>query len=208
MLLSALFLLSTAFAFITDDYPITEDMLRQTQRSIEYKNWGSYDRAWFANDKHKQALIIDIYTDYYKGQIIHCYTDNIPNLVYTSLELHGKKEDNELEYDLLDDKFKPEAVNHFLKYAQRISSQYFKTHKGYSLGMSSKKAVRLYGKPTGIQETRDGKLFTWDYVGDFMGDIRKSELPKDYAVDSFGYHVKVLFKNDKAVVIIMGNDNP
>ncbi len=198
---------SDSYAFIADDYPVTNDMFRGFEHPIQCRSAASFDKAWFVNDTISQALVIELYTDYHRLQLIHFNTRQIPNIVFRSLELHSKT-DNEATYSLLDDKSKPDAVNCFLKVAKRLSPNYFKTNKGFSLGMSSKKAVRLYGTPSAMQETNEGKLFSWDFVGDYMGDANKGDLPANYVVNSFGYHIKVLFKNDKAVVIIMENDTP
>jgi hypothetical protein len=199
---------SDSHAFIADDYPVTNDMLDEFYgHPIQCRGAASFDKAWFVNDTISQALVIELYTDYHRLQLIHFNIIQIPNIVFRSLELHSKA-DNQTTYVFLNEKSKPDAVRCLIKAAKRISPNYFKTNKGFSLGMSSKNAVKFYGAPSTMQETNEGTLYSWDFLGDDMGYANKSDLPANYVVNSFGYHVKILFKNNKAVVIIMENDAP
>ena len=74
--------------------------------------------------------------------------------------------------------------------------------------MSPDKAEELYGPPTSVEETKEGKLYIWDYMGELAPADKKKDPSAKYVADSFGQHIKVLFQADKAVAVIIWNDGP
>jgi hypothetical protein len=74
--------------------------------------------------------------------------------------------------------------------------------------MPPQKAIDYYGKPTRIETTSEGKLLLWDFTADPSIPGIKTKEGEIYAENSFGYHLKILFDNEKAAAIIMISDIP
>ena len=194
-------------SIIADDYPVTDDMLKGYGDPVKHNGVVSFDRVWFVNDRINQALIVKLHVDYHRTQFIHFDTRQIPSVVLDFLELHTKSKSGK-GYELLGEELKPRALVDFLEGAKRIAPKYFITNKGFSPGMSPGKAVELYGDPTAIEETKEGKLYIWDYMGELAPADKKKDPTAGYVADSFGQHIKILFQDDIAVAVIIWNDGP
>ena len=194
-------------ALIADGYPVTDDMLKGYGDPVKHNSVFSFDKVWFVNDRINQALIIKLHVDYHRTQFVHFDTRQIPSVVLDFLELHTKSKTGK-GYELMDEQLKPRALIDFLEGAKRIAPKYFVTNKGFSPGMSPDKAEELYGPPTSVEETKEGKLYIWDYMGELAPADKKKDPTARYVADSFGQHIKVLFQADKAIAVIIWNDGP
>ena len=74
--------------------------------------------------------------------------------------------------------------------------------------MPPKKAIEYYGDPTRVETTSEGNLLSWDFAGDPSIPGIKVKEGQVYVESSFGYHLKILFDNEKAAAIIMRSDIP
>ncbi|MBN2320402.1 MAG: hypothetical protein JXR49_15075 [Acidobacteria bacterium] len=182
-------------------------MLKGYGDPVKHDGIVSLDKVWFVNDRINQALIIKLHVDYHRTQLIHFDIRQMPSVVLDSLELHTRSKTGK-GYELLDDNLKPGALFNFLEIAKRIAPKYFITNRGFSLGMSPDEAVELYGAPNAVRETKDGKLCVWDYTGELEMADKKKDSTVQYVADSLGHHIKILFQDGKAMVIIMLNDVP
>lgn len=69
-------------------------------------------------------------------------------------------------------------------------------------------AIDRYGKPTRIETTSEGKLYVWDFAADPAIPGVKTKEDGAYAKNSYGYHLKILFDNERAAAILMSSDVP
>jgi hypothetical protein len=74
--------------------------------------------------------------------------------------------------------------------------------------MPPQKAIEYYGTPTRVETTSEGKLLSWDFAGDPSIPGMKAKEGEGYVHNSLGYHLKILFDNEKASAIIMRSDIP
>jgi hypothetical protein len=51
-------------------------------------------------------------------------------------------------------------------------------------------------------------MYLWDFTGDVFSSANKPIKNKPYAKDSFGYQVKMFFKNDILIAMFLHNDIP
>jgi hypothetical protein len=204
------FLLFAPFvhAMEEDGYPIENERLAKYYGPIGSQDCSSGDQAWFLNETRAQALIIMLYTDYHRIQSLHFNPGNIPQIIYESVALHKRKSKNSGLWIQLPPDEKARCMEHFLEIAESIPSSYFMTNKGFRFGMTPQKAIEYYGNPTRIETTSEGKLLSWDFAGDPSIPGMKAKAGEVYVENSFGYHLKILFDNEKAAAIIMRSDVP
>lgn len=100
------------------------------------------------------------------------------------------------------------CLEHFLEIADRIPSRYFVTDKGFTLDMPPGKFIEHYGEPTRVETTSEGKLLSWDFAGDPSIPGLKTKDGRLHVENSFGFHLRILFDEEKAVAILMQSDIP
>ena len=200
-----LFLAPFSHAIEVDDYPIANEMLTSGYDDIGSQDCRSSGKAWFVNDSNNQALVISLYTDYHREKLIRFDPHGIPDIVFQSIDLYKRKTNH---YERISREEEPNCLQQFLEVAARIPSNYFITKKGFTLGISTQEAIKYYGDPHNIKSTSEGKLLIWDFVGEHMLTKEKAKKYEVYAANSWGYHVKILFKKEKAIAIMMVNDFP
>lgn len=190
--------------FWVDDYAVTNDMFRRYLNGKASKSGKlvSLDKVWFANDTLRQALVFELYTDYHRLATFHFYTDNIPE------ELIRRIEFNIDGGDAATNKRKLLDFKGFLPKANRVDGRYFTSEKGFALGDSLQKAMRIYGKPDKTERISGSDIFTWQYEGDQLYDNKTDLHGKPLAKDSFGHSTTMFFKNNKLVAVILYNDIP
>jgi len=205
-----IFLFSTPLlhAIEEDGYPIENYRLNKYYGLIGSEDCSSGDLAWFVNETGDQALVIMLDTDYHRSRSLHFNPGNIPKIIFDSIALGKRKSKYSGAYIPLSPEEQTGCLEHFLKIADRIPSQYFITNKGFRLGMQPQKAIDYYGRPTRIETTSEGKLLLWDFGADPSMPGTKTKEDEVYAENSFGYHIKILFDNEKAAAIIMESNVP
>jgi hypothetical protein len=203
-----LFSVSILHAIEEDSYPIENERLTKYYGSIGSQDCNSFDIAWFVNNKKDQALVIWLHTDYHKIRSLHFNPGDIPDLVLKYIDLHYRNTENSGLWKPLPLLEKRRCMEHFLENAESIPSRYFVTVQGFTLGMYSQDAIEHYGSPHSVETTPEDKIFSWEYAADPSLAGRQPEEGKAYAKNSFGYHIKILFENDKAVAIVMASLSP
>lgn len=191
----------TLDAVEVDDHPITNDMLAEAYDSTESQDCHTWSERWFVSDSSDQALAMRVVTDHHRLRMVHFEVGNIPDLVIKTIDLYKHRKP-------MPQNERPGCIQQLLETAQRIPSTHFITKKGLRLGMSSQEAVGRFGDPNKTGTTLEGELYIWDFVGEHALDYRKAEKPDVYAENSWGYHVKILFGKERAIVIILSDDIP
>jgi hypothetical protein len=207
-LLAFLFFAPSVHGIEEDGYPIENYRLNKYYGFIGSGNCAAGDLAWFVNETKEQALVIMLYTDYHRVYSWHFNPKNIPKIIFNDIALHKSKSKYSGGLIPLLPEEKTACLEHFLEIADRIPYPYFITNKGFRLGMPPQKAIDYYGKPTRIEMTSEGKLLLWDYAADPSMPGTKTKKGEVYAENSFGYHLKILFDNEKAAAIIMRSEIP
>jgi hypothetical protein len=193
--------------FVVDGYRVTNEMLsdKTSNNSSHKKQSGqtySYDKVWFSNDSLNQTLVFELYTDYHRMETYHFYSNDIPRDLINRMELHIDGG------ELASEKQKQIDFSGFLKQTTKISSSYFITDKGFSLGDTKQKAIDIYGKPD-KQSTNVGvEKLEWKFVGDTFYDGKTDLKGKPLAKDSFGHQIVMYFRNGKLIGQILHNDIP
>ena len=207
-LLAFLFFAPFVQAIEEDGYPIENHRLKKYYGLIGSEDCGSGDQAWFVNETRNQALVIMLYTDYHRIQSLHFNPGNIPEIIFKAVALHKRESKYSGLWIPLPPVEKARCMEHFLEIAESIPSRYFITNKGFRLGMPPQKAIEYYGNPTRVETTSEGNLLSWDFAGDPSIPGIKVKEGQVYVESSFGYHLKILFDNEKAAAIIMRSDIP
>ena len=203
-----LFSASVLPAMEEDGYPIENYRLNKYYGPIEWEDCAAGDMAWFVNEAGDQALVMMLYTDYHRLYYWHFNPKDMPEVIFNSIGLPDRKSKNSPEWIPLTPEEKTGCLEHFLQIADRLPSRYFITNKGFRLGMPPQKFIDYFGNPTGEETTSEGKLLSWDFTGDPSIPGMKTNQGQAYVENSYGYHLKILFDNEKAAAIIMLSDIP
>lgn len=193
--------------FTVDDYPVTDQMLDdKTSNNSSYdKQSGdihSYDKAWFTNDSLNQTLVFEMYTDKHRLVTFHFYNNDIPDALIDQIELH-------INGDVATLAQKKKNFKGFINSATKIDKKYFTTYKGFKLGVSKDKALKVYGKPDSVSTKSGIEKLYWDFLGDVeLNDSSFHPTAKPLAENSFGHQTIMFFRNDKLIGVIFHNDIP
>jgi hypothetical protein len=188
---------------IPDDYPVSNNMF---VGNYEERNSGeitSFDKAWFTNDTLKQTLVFELYTDYFRCEIFHFYNNDIPDDLIKIMELNVANGTGDTATELQKKKYFKE----FLSSSKKINKSYFITNKGLKLGDHKNKAVLIYGKPDKSFISKGIEKYEWNFEGDEPEIANKTTTTKPLA-EGFGYRVRMFFKNDKLIAMILNNYIP
>lgn len=200
-----------------DDYLVPHDTIKRYYRPDKasfvpidaiYRCYMS-DQIWFKNDHAQQALVIDLYTDYHRTQSLQFYTNCITNEVVEWLS-----------FPMPDSCYLKNEQRRFIaqysKYAVNLSLDFFKTEHGLKLGITPAQAISAIGEKPSRTTGRKRKIYYWDYPGEYIfwdttfvdTYVVKPFDKKKVAESCAGYHIKILFQNERATVICIENDPP
>lgn len=189
-----------------DDYPVTNEMLAdKTKKSSYEKQSGqtySYSKVWFSNDSLNQTLVFELYTDYHRMVTYHFYSNDIPTNLIDRMELHIDGG------DFATDKQKRKDFGGFLKQTTKITSSNFISDKGFKLGDTKEKAIKLYGTADEQTTSNGFEKLEWKFIGDNLYDGKEDLKDKPLAQGSWGHQVIMFFKNNKLAGQILYNDIP
>jgi hypothetical protein len=188
--------------FTVDDYPVTNKMFEGVDRSRESGEISSGEGAWFSNDTLKQTLVFVRYTDDHRLVTYHFLNSDIPNGVINRMELHSA------DGELATFKQKQKYFRGYLTQTKKIKQSYFRTNKGFKLGDSKEKALKVYGNPDKTKIENGIEKYEWDFIGDILYDGKTNLKGKPLAKDNYGHQATMFFRNKKLIGIIFHNDIP
>ncbi len=162
----------------------------------------SFDKVWFKNDSIKQAIVIDLYTDFHRLNIFNFSTDDIPTDIINSIELNTS-DGNLATYSQKKQEFKD-----FLDQSLELQTNYFTSNKGFSLGDSKEKILPFYSEPDSIRFENSIEIYIWSFVGDLLYNETQNLNSKPIAKDSYGNTTKLYFKENKLIAVLIHNDIP
>jgi hypothetical protein len=163
----------------------------------------SYDAIWFTNNRLGETLVFELGTDDVHLAVYHFMNKDIPNELIEELSL-----DNE-EGNYASDKLRKDNLPGLIDSAKRISSKYFTSCHGYKIGDGKQLALDLYGKPDSIKHSSDYEIYSWYFMGDQELEYKKNTEPsKPIVKDSWGYSVKMFFRNDRLIAMVFLNSIP
>jgi hypothetical protein len=189
-----------------DDYPFTNEMLKQGYNRQDTGHLVYSSEAWFKNSASNQFLAVELYTDYHKLEIHHAYswfrfphfTDRLPLLQ------RGRGWISPIKSDSLRQVVLPQ----YIKAAIEIDARFFRTRKGISLGMSDLDAQKRYGPPISSASHAGVQIVHWQYPGD-REELSTNSTDTTYiAKDSFGYEVTMYFARHRLVAMRLSNAIP
>jgi hypothetical protein len=193
-------------SIIPDDYPVTNLMLRNNCKEKCIDVIYSFDKAWFKNKVLKEVLVFHVYTDNFRMAIFHCKFDFFHPDFIKAIELRKDKGMN--KYDVVDEKTKAKYIPRFYGAALEIDKSYFRTKQNIFLGITKSNALKRFGNPVNDKITQGLEILEWHFQGDMSLAKTGQKLSGKIAKHSFGYHVKMYFKTDHLVALIIRNDVP
>lgn len=204
---------------IIDDYPITNEMLKDktSDNSTYLKQVGevySLEKAWFTNDRLKQTLVFQLYTDYHRMETYHFINTDIPKSIVEKMELGIAEGKFKNMFSSATIEQKKNSFDGFMNLSEKIDEKYFKTKKGIELGADKSELIKLYDVPDLTLTEQAFEVLKWTFIGDYnltddFGSIETKDLKKKIvAKDSFGHILTAYFKDNKLVAQIIENDIP
>ena len=187
--------------FTVDGFPVTDEMFKGVDYSRKSGDIQSGEGAWFSNDTLKQTLVFILYTDDHRLHTYLFLNSDIPNGIIDDMELQSAD-------DLASFKQKQKYFRGFLKQTKKIEQAYFKTDKGFKLGDSKARALKVYGRPDKISNDHGVEKYEWDFIGDILYDGKTRLRGKPLAKDNYGHQAILFFRNNKLIGIIFHNDIP
>jgi hypothetical protein len=187
---------------VVDDYPVSNEMLAPNAHSRKSGEISDGEGAWFSNDTLKQTLVFVLYTDYHRLVTYHFLNNDIPLGIIQRMELQTAPG------ELASDKLKQKYFKGFLIQTTKIGRSYFKTNKGFKLGDSKEKALKVYGKPDKITIVNGVEKYEWNFAGDILHDSKTKLKRNILAEDSFGHQTTMFFRSNKLIGLIFYNDIP
>ena len=204
---------------IVDDYPVTNEMLKDktSNNSTYLKQVGevySLEKAWFTNDRLKQTLVFQLYTDYHRMETYHFMNTDIPISIVEKMELSIAEGKFKNMFSSATIEQKKNSFDGFINLSEKIDEKYFKTQKGIKLGADKAELIKLYDTPDSTLTEQAFEVLKWTFTGDYnlIGDFASTETKdlkkKTVAKDRFGHIVTAYFKDNKLVAQIIENDIP
>ncbi len=187
--------------FDVDDYPVTDSMLSTFDFTLMSGNISDDGGAWFSNKKN-EILVFLLATDYHRVETFHFLQTDIPDGLIQEMELFYRPSG-----ELVSLEVKKKHFPNFIKQVRNIQPLYFTSVKGFRLGDSIAKAIRVYGQPDSIQTEKGVKKLYWKFFGEvfYEGEDRKG---KPVAKNNFGHQVTMFFRKDQLIAMILHNDIP
>ena len=172
--------------FVVDNYPVSDEMLAPNAHFRKSEEISDGEGAWFSNDTLKQTLVFVLYTDYHRMVTYHFLNSDIPAGIINRIELHTS------DGELASDKLKQKYFKGFLTQTTKIGRYYFKTSKGFKLGDSKEKAIKVYGKADKTKIENGIEKYEWDLIGDAFYDGKTKLKGNILAENSFGHQTTML----------------
>lgn len=193
--------------FTVDDYPVSDDMFENknpdnSARRIKSGDVYALDQLWFGNNKIRQVLVVELATDYWRNIFYHFYKDDIPTPLIEQMGLNLESGDTATTQQKIN------AFDGLVKQSQEVGEKFFTTKKGFKLGDDKQKAISVYGDPHQVTRAGNIEILDWRFFGD-QQEISKEEYNgKRIAKGSYGHEVRMFFKGDKLIAMIIHNDIP
>ncbi|MCX6316102.1 MAG: hypothetical protein NTW29_02340 [Bacteroidetes bacterium] len=191
---------------ITDEYPVTIDMLDAQKGTGSYtKKSGtlvSSDKAWFRNDRLGQTLVIELYTDHFRVASYHFLNQDIPSYIIERMELQNNAGEMASVAE------KKRYFKGFIAQGVPTDASYFRTNKWMLLGDTLPKAIKLYGEPDKRSSKGGIDQLEWNFVGDKLYDGKSDLKGKPVVKDNFGHQVVLFFRKGKLIAQVLINDIP
>jgi hypothetical protein len=201
-----IFLISLSFStdnqIIPDDYPVTNEMLEKYYKQSNGALFAS-DEVWFTNRKLDEVLILGLYTDYFRTELLDCKREFFLSFFIKHMEYSGKEG---IIFDLTKEEGKVQTLKSFVANAIEIEASYFKSNQGVSLGMTKEEVIRKYGKAETETTLDNCLILKWDYKGFPRKPL--NDVKERTAINSFGYHVRMYLVKGILVAVRIQNDAP
>jgi hypothetical protein len=189
-------IVDSILSFITDDYPITNEIISKIgDQSDNFKLTSgstiSIEQCWFKHSN--QSLIIQLATDYYRYYTYHFNNQDIPNDILYNIGFHTESG------QLAEDKNVKKDFNGFLKQSSIIDSKYFQSNLGFKLGSTKKDAIDQYGEPDSVKINDSIEKIEWHFTGEYNFDKTADLKGKSLAKECWGYSVLMYFRKKKLI---------
>ena len=184
-----------------DVYPITKNMLGEVVNKNLNEEVQTYDQAWFKNDSLNQSIVIELATDYHWYFAWHFYSSELPKPIMNEIEIF-KKDESEIS-----DSIKGIYIHSRIDSSKNIDAKYFISKSGHKLGENKSYSLGAYGEPDSTSTEGENEILIWNFSADPKYFDTKKTLSK-YAIDSFGYSITMIYKNDKLIGRIVFDNIP
>lgn len=130
------------------------------------------------------------------------------------MELYVSTNKFDTVFDSASFQLKKKYFDGFIKTSKFIKQSYFTSNKGFRLGDSKTKALKIYNKPDKIRKENGIEKLEWDFIGDndllvHLATKEKIDLKgKPVAKDSFGHKIIMYFRENRLIGLIILNEIP
>ena len=186
-----------------DKYRIKDSLiiaLLQKKPMIEkVGNYGTPEMMLFDNDSLKEALMIILYTDYFRAGFVHFNLMDIPEWLPQNCLL---------EQTIPEQKniaAKQSAFNDLLQLGIDMPPSFFVSKAGFRLGDSLSKAIQFYGAPDSTYTEEKYTVLKWSFNGELLLNLHAGET---VIANSYGQEVFMYFRDEKLVMYQIFNAVP
>lgn len=162
-------------------------------------NYGTPEMMLFDNDSLKEALMIILYTDYFRAGFVHFNLMDIPEWLPQNCLL---------EQTIPEQKniaAKQSAFNDLLQLGIDMPLSFFVSKAGFRLGDSLSKAIQFYGPSDSTYAEEKYTVLKWSFNGELVLNLRAGET---VIANSYGQEVFMYFRDEKLVMYQILNTVP
>lgn len=168
---------------------------------IVYDDVQAIDEVWLRNDALGMVLIAGMYTDGFITGYTCFYKQAVPDLILSELELIQNGEMAQLAE-------KRRALKGIMDQAKPAANTSFTSKKGFRLGERNKQlAMRTYGRPDSVVQNNGYEICHWHFEGD-MPRLGVPQTSRPLARNSYGFSVKLIYRNERLIAMHLGNEIP
>ena len=187
-----------------DVFEVPEQLLAHTTKGgyeITYEDVQAIDEVWLRNDALGMVLIAGMYTDGFITGYTCFYKQAVPDLILSELELIQNGEMAPLAE-------KRRALKGIIDQAKPAANTCFTSKKGFRLGERNKQlAIRVYGRPDSSVQNNGYEICHWHFEGD-MPRLGMPQTSRPLARNSYGYRVKLIYRNERLIAMHLDNEIP
>lgn len=162
-------------------------------------NYITPEMMLFDNDSLKEALMVILYTDYFRAGFVHFNRMDVP----VSLPLNCLIGTTMPEQK--DSAAKQSAFNDLLKMGIQMPPSFFVSKAGFRLGDSLSKTIQFYGAPDSTYTEENYTVLKWSFNGELLLNLHAGET---VIANSYGQEVFMYFRDEKLVMYQILNAVP
>jgi hypothetical protein len=187
-----------------DGFPVPDDYLRSFYKELNINEVYSFDKGWFKNKQLNAFLVIDLVTDLNRSAYYLFNSNFIDSTMLKYIELHIKTGVSTFDY-IRDENRYLQAFKMFVDSANEIDKKYFVSNKGIYLGMNKSEVLIRYNNSHKTKILNGVEVYKWDCIYPKPTGVYDTVVEESLP-DDFGIHVKMYFRLNKLIALIINID--